>query len=303
LDGVLVVDKPAGPTSHDVVERVRRELRVRRAGHTGTLDPFATGVLPVCLGKATRLARFLTEGEKAYRATVRLGVATTTDDRTGEPLGPARAVRADRAAVERAAAALVGELRQVPPAYSAKRVEGERLYDLARRGVVVERAAVPVTVHALQVVSCEGGQVELDVRCSAGTYVRALARDLGEALGTGGHLTALRRTASGGFSLADAVAWDALDDRAAARVIPMGALLRELPAVRVTPEGAAAVRHGRDLDAALVADGFPTAPPPRLRVLDGEGRLLALAVPRGFDPPVPGLPVAPALHPDVVLAD
>jgi tRNA pseudouridine55 synthase len=303
VDGVLVVDKPAGPTSHDVVDRVRRALGIRRAGHTGTLDPFATGVLPVCVGRATRLARFLTEGAKAYRATVRLGVATSTDDLTGEPLGPPRPVRLDPRALSRAAAALVGELRQVPPAYSAKRVEGERLYALARRGVVVERPAVPVTVHALTVVSSAGDEVVLDVRCSAGTYVRALARDLGEALGTGGHLTALRRTASGGFTVEQAIAWDDLDDHAAARLVPLDALLLEVPAVRVGPEGAAAVRHGRALDARLVTDGFPSRPPDRMRVLDAEGRLLALAVPRGFDPPVPGLPSVPALHPDVVLTD
>ncbi len=304
MDGVLVVDKPAGPTSHDVVERVRRALRVKRAGHTGTLDPFATGVLPVCLGKATRLARFLSEGDKAYRATVRLGFATTTDDLTGEPLGVPRAVQADEAAVRRASVRLTGALRQVPPAYSAKRVEGQRLYDLARRGVAVERVAVPVTVHALDVVSVEDDRVVLDVRCSAGTYVRALARDLGEALGTGGHLHALRRTEAAGLGLAGAVAWDELTAAATDRVLPLDTLLPQFPAVVVGEEGAAAVRHGRDLDRRLVAHGFPVAPTPaRLRVLDGSGHLLALAVPRGFGPRVPGLPAVPDLHPDVVLAD
>jgi tRNA pseudouridine55 synthase len=304
VDGVLVVDKPAGPTSHDVVERVRRTLRVKRAGHTGTLDPFATGVLPVCLGKATRLARFLSEGDKAYRATVRLGFATTTDDLTGEPMGPPRPVEAAEDAVRRACLALTGALRQVPPAYSAKRVLGQRLYELARRGVAVERTAVPVTVHALDVVSCQGGEVVLDVRCSAGTYVRALARDLGHALGTGGHLAALRRTDAAGFGLAGAVAWDDLTAAAADRVTPLDALLPQFPAVVVGEEGAAAVRHGRDLDRRLVTSGFPAPPAPaRLRVLDEQGRLLALAVPRGFGPAVPGLPAATDLHPDVVLAD
>lgn len=301
MDGVLVVDKPAGPTSHDVVEHVRRALRVRRVGHTGTLDPFATGVLPVCVGKATRLARFLSESDKAYRATVRLGFATATDDLTGAPLGPPREASAGPEAVRRACAALVGELRQVPPAYSAKRVEGQRLYDLARRGVAVDRAAVPVTVHALEVVSVDGDRVEIDVRCSAGTYVRALARDLGEALGTGGHLAALRRTEAAGFGLDRAVSWDAVT---AGRLVPLGELLPDFPAVVVGEEGAAAVRHGRELERGLVREGFPEAPPPpRVRVLDREGRLLALAVPRGFGPTVPGLPAFPVLHPDVVLAD
>jgi tRNA pseudouridine55 synthase len=301
VDGVLVVDKPAGPTSHDVVERVRLALRVRRAGHTGTLDPFATGVLPICVGKATRLARFLSEGDKSYRATVRLGFATTTDDLTGEPLGPPRPVSVAETAVRRACAALTGELRQVPPAYSAKRVEGQRLYDLARRGVAVARAAVPVTVHALDVVSLDGDRVVLDVRSSAGTYVRALARDLGEALGTGGHLVALRRTEAAGFGLDRAVAWDDLAG-GADRLVPMSALLPQFPAVRVGERGAAAVRHGRDLDRDMVVEGFPDAPPARVRVLDEDGRLLALAVPRGFESP-PALPVPRLLHPDVVLAD
>jgi tRNA pseudouridine55 synthase len=190
----------------------------------------------------------------------------------------------------------------VPPAYSAKRVEGERLYALARRGVAVERAAVPVVVHALAVLSVAGDAVELDVRCSAGTYVRALARDLGEALGTGGHLTALRRTASSGFTLADAVGWDDLSARAEQALRPLAALLPDMPAVRVGPEGAAAVAHGRDLDARLVRGPFPAAPAGRVRVLDTAGQLLALAVARGFDPPGAGLPSAPVLHPDVVLA-
>lgn len=299
----MVVDKPAGPTSHDVVERVRLLLNVRRAGHTGTLDPFATGVLPICLGKATRLARFLADSDKAYRATVRLGFATTTDDLTGDPLGSPTAVSADEREVRRACAGLTGELRQVPPAYSAKRVDGQRLYDLARRGVAVERAAVAVTVLVLEVVAVEGDRVELDVRCSAGMYVRALARDLGEALGTGAHLAALRRTEAAGFGLSRAAPWDALTSGIGNHLVPLADVLPQFPAVRVGEEGALAVRHGRDLDRRLIVEGFPDAPPPRLRVLDGEGRLLALAVPRGFSTPVPGLPVPAVLHPDVVLAD
>jgi len=304
VDGVLVVDKPAGPTSHDVVERVRQALRVRRAGHTGTLDPFATGVLPICVGKATRLARFLSESDKSYRATVRLGFATSTDDLTGEPVEPRCPRAVDMGEVKSACARLTGALRQVPPAYSAKRVEGRRLYELARKGVAVERAAVPVTVHALDVLTVEGDRVELEVRCSAGTYVRALARDLGEALGTGAHLAALRRIEAGGFGLAQAVAWDALVAGAADRLLPLGEVLPHLPAVHVGEEGAAAVRHGRDLDRRLVLDHFPeNPPPPRVRVLDQAGHLLALAVPRGFAASAPGLPVPPVLHPDVVLAD
>jgi tRNA pseudouridine55 synthase len=301
VDGVLVVDKPAGPTSHDVVDHVRRSLRERRAGHTGTLDPFATGVLPVCLGKATRLARFLTAGEKTYRATVRLGFATTTDDLTGEPVSAPRPVSASAADVAAAAHGLVGELLQVPPTYSAKRSGGERLYDLARRGVVVERPPVAVVVHALEVLSVEGDLVEIHVRCASGTYVRALARDLGQALGTGAHLVSLRRVASGTFHEREAVSWDDVPRRGREAVIPMAALLPELPAVTVTEEGQQALRHGRDLPGLLLAGGFPASPGARLRVLDASGALLALATPRGS---LTGeLPVDPVLHPDIVLLE
>ena len=300
--GVLVVDKPAGPTSHDVVDRVRRGLGIRKAGHTGTLDPFATGVLPVCLGKATRLARFLGGADKTYRATVRLGFATTTDDLTGEPLAAPRPADVTADALAEACRALSGPQMQKAPAYSAKWVQGRRAYDLARVGIEAPPTVSPVVVHAIEVLGHAGEMVEIEVRCSAGTYVRALARDLGETLGTGGHLVALRRTASGTFTMADAVAWDEIGP--AAPVIPMGRLLEELPSATVTGDGRAALRHGRGLDRTLVATGFPSAPPPpRVRVLDEAGDLLALAVPRGFEPPGPGLTIEPILHPDVVLMD
>jgi tRNA pseudouridine55 synthase len=300
--GVLVVDKPPGPTSHDVVERVRRVLGVRRAGHTGTLDPFASGVLPVCVGKATRLARFLTEGDKEYTGTVRLGFATDTDDATGRPLGPPRPVGVDLDAVRAACRGLVGEQRQVPPAYSAKHRDGRRLYELAREGVAVAVPAVLVRVHELAVDAVVGDRVEIRVRCSAGTYVRALARDLGASLGVGGHLETLRRTRSGAFGLDGAVGWDDLTQAVGERLVPLSGLLTELPAVVVDEAGLAHLRHGRDLDVSRVQSGFPAGTPPaRLRVLDARGALLALAVPRAFGPPMPGLPVVPVLHPDVVL--
>jgi tRNA pseudouridine55 synthase len=305
LSGVLVVDKPAGPTSHDVVDRVRAVLGEKRAGHTGTLDPFATGVLPVCVGKATRLVRFLAEGDKVYRATVRLGFATTTDDALGEPLGPLREVRADADAVRRAARGLTGALLQVPPTFSAKRVGGQRLYDLARQGLAVERAPAPVTVHSLEVLDVSGDRIDVEVRCSPGTYVRALARDLGEALGVGGHLTVLRRTRSGAFGIDVAVEWEDLADHGRERLLPLSALLGDMPAALVDGRGALALRHGRDLGREVVVAGFPDgAAPPRLRILDESGEsLLALAVPRGFGPAAPDLPSSPVLHPDVVLTD
>ncbi len=305
LDGVLVVDKPAGPTSHDIVDRVRQAFGLRRVGHTGTLDPFATGVLAVCLGKATRLARFLAEGEKLYRATIRLGFATTTDDATGDPIGEALAVHVQREALTAALARFTGSFDQVPPAYSAKHVGGRRLYELARRGETgtAPRRAVPVTVHAIELLEAAGDLVEIEVRCAPGTYIRALGRDLGEDLGVGGHLTALRRLRSGAFGLEHAVAADRVVASSRSMVIPLSGLLDAMPAVRVNAEGREAVRHGRALGRVLVASGFPESPPDRVRVLDESGRLLALAVPRGFGLPTPGLLLDPVLQPDVVLVD
>jgi len=306
-DGVLVVDKPAGPTSHDIVDRVRRAFGLRRVGHTGTLDPFATGVLAVCLGKATRLARFLADGEKVYRATIRLGFATTTDDATGDPVGEALAVHLDPAALEGALGRFTGSFDQVPPAYSAKHVGGRRLYELARRGEAetAPRRAVPVTVHAIDLLGAAGDLVEIEVRCGPGTYIRALGRDIGESLGLGGHLTALRRLRSGAFGLEHAVAADLVvaASRPLLMPIPLSGLLEALPAVRVSAEGREAVRHGRSLGRVLVPSGFPEFPFDRVRVLDEGGRLLALAVPRGFGLATPGLPMEPVLQPDVVLVD
>jgi tRNA pseudouridine55 synthase len=301
VDGVLVVDKPPGPTSHDVVDRVRRALGTRRVGHTGTLDPFATGVLPVCVGRATRLARFLAGGEKEYLATVRLGFATATDDATGRPLGDPRPVEVGEETLAAALAGLLGSFDQVPPAFSAKHVGGRRLYELARRGEEVPRSASLVTVHALDLLARRGEEMDILVRCSPGTYVRALARDLGERLGTGGHLSALRRTRSGGFDLSRAVPGDDLAT-ASESLLPLSALLLDVPAVRVGAEGRALVAHGRELGRDVVVDGFPLTPVERVRVLDRDGELLALAVPRGLGPPEPGGPPRfPVLHPDLVL--
>jgi tRNA pseudouridine55 synthase len=304
MNGILVIDKPAGPTSHDIVDRVRRVLGVRRVGHTGTLDPFATGVLPICVGKATRLVRFLAESDKAYRARVRFGWATTTDDGTGEPLSAAEPVTPERAALAAACRRFTGPLRQVPPAYSAKRVAGRRLYELARAGVAVAPSAVAVVVHRLELHELGDGWADLEVLCSAGTYVRALARDLGEALGTGAHLQALRRTSAAGFGLDHALAADSLTaERALAALLPLEAALGDVPALRVGAEGLAALRHGRPLTSPLLLDPLPAPPPSRARILDAEGRLVALAVPRGFDFAAPGLHVEPCFHPDVVLMD
>lgn len=302
VNGVLVADKPAGPTSHDVVDRVRSIFGTRRVGHTGTLDPFATGVLPVCVGKATRLASHLARDHKLYRATVRFGFSTTTDDLNGEPLAPARPVSLAPADIGAASRPLTGAILQVPPAFSAKRVAGRRLYELARVGVAVAPQAVAVTVHALDVLSVEGDRAVIEVRCSAGTYIRALARDLGQALGVGGHLVALRRLACGPFTADQAVPWDRLEAEAALRLVPMGQLLTDRPYVRVGPGAIEALRHGRDLPAAALSGDVsaqPVAGP--VRVIDDAGQLLALASWRGLVPGSPAPAVEPVLHPDVVL--
>jgi tRNA pseudouridine55 synthase len=299
--GLLVVDKPKGPTSHDVVDRVRRVLGVKRVGHTGTLDPLATGVLAVCVGKATRLVRFLSGGEKVYTATVRLGFDTTTDDLLGDPLGERAAVEVGAAAVEAALQRLMGDIVQTAPAFSAKRVGGRRLYDLARRGVPADAPTTRVSVYALDLLAHRGDEVDLLVRCSPGTYVRALARDLGALLGTGGHLTALRRLRSGEFTLDQALTWEALAPGVS--LIPMSAVLQEVPSAVVSAEGREALRHGRALDRGLVTEGFPESAVERVRLLDEGGSLLALAVPRGFTPHPPPLQSAPLLHPEIVLIE
>lgn len=300
MDGVLVVDKPAGPTSHDMVDRVRRTLGMRRVGHTGTLDPFATGVLPLCLGRATRLARFIAAGEKTYRATVRLGFATSTDDLTGEALSEPRAVSVDDQGLREALARLVGSYDQVPPAYSARRVGGRRLYELARRGEAGPRPARGVTVHSLSLLERNEERLEIEVRCSPGTYIRALARDLGEDLETGGHLTALRRVRSGSFDEEDAVPGEDLSG-ARERIVPLGELLPELPSVRVGTTGRDLVQHGRDLDAQATEEGFPVAQGEWVRILDGAGALLALGTWRGGPEDGAAPPVERRLHPEIVL--
>jgi tRNA pseudouridine55 synthase len=249
----VLVDKPAGLTSHDVVQRVRRVLATRAVGHTGTLDPFATGLLVVLVGRATRLARFIEAEPKEYLATARLGVATETDDLTGTPIGaPVEAGWLEEGAVRSALASFVGRQIQRPPRYSAKHVDGERSYRLARRGKGVDPADVPVTVHQAVLVRWSAPDVTFRVTVSPGTYVRAIARDLGQRLEVGGHLTALRRETIGGLSVADAVS---LDQLTRAALVPVRAVLRHLPAVELDEPSRVAVSHGRPVPAADGPEG------------------------------------------------
>lgn len=259
-DGVLVIDKPAGPTSHDVVQRVRRRLGVRRAGHTGTLDPMATGVLPVVLGEATKLVPLLVGGDKVYEAEAILGIETDTLDATGRvvAVAPPGRLPLDPAQVAAAVAGLVGRRRQVPPAFSAVKVDGTPLYRRARRGEAAEAPAREVEVYEAVCLGVDLGagdpasqpRVRFRVACSKGTYVRVLAADLGRALGCGAHLSALRRLRSGPFGLEQAVPLDALDTaegraRAIASIVPPAEAIAHLPAVTVDAAAAARLRQGQ----------------------------------------------------------
>lgn len=280
IDGLLVIDKPEGPTSHDVVARVRRLLRVPGVGHTGTLDPMATGVLPLVLGKATRLARFLTSDAKRYQAEVRLGWATDTYDRQGEAAGEAVAVTFTRADVEAALDAFRGGIVQTPPPYSAKKIGGVSAHRLARRGEAVTPAAVPVTVHHLELLDFAGDRLTLDVHCSAGFYVRSLAHDLGAALGCGAHLIALRRTSSGDWTLAHAIPLADCErdaDEMRARLVPLRGLLTTWPAVTVNADGQRRVRHGQVLRPEdLVSPAAGAEETEGIRVLTEAGELIAI---------------------------
>ncbi len=294
IEGVLVVDKPQGPTSHDVVACVRRAAGIRKVGHLGTLDPMATGVLPVAIGRATRLAPWLTGAAKQYRAVIKLGLTTDSYDVTGTEVGGALTLdpSAEAPSAEVVAEALhrfVGETEQFPPPVSAKKVDGVRAYRLARRQQPVALKPVSVRVDELSVLSIDAWRVECRIRSSSGFYVRSLAHDLGQLLGCGGCLEALTREAHGRFNLSDGVGLEEivgdqatreeLRSRLAARLIPLGSLLPELPAVQVTDAGARRARHGNALRPADLADGPATGPTPAFRVVDGHGRLLCLAKP------------------------
>jgi len=264
------VDKPRGPTSHDAVARVRRVLHTRAVGHTGTLDPFATGLLVILLGKATRLARFVEQQAKTYLATARLGVRTTTDDLTGEVMageaGRREGGRPDRATVERILGSFLGPQRQRPPAFSAKRVDGERSYARARRGETVEPVEVEIVVHAMELVGYDYPDLQFRTTVSAGTYVRALGRDLGERLGTGAHLISLRREAIGELRVEEAVPLDRIGPEA---LLPPLAVLGHLARLEVTESEAKALGFGRAVRreggmAGPEARGFPPSRPPAL---------------------------------------
>lgn len=281
LDGVLVVHKPTGPSSHDIVVVARRALGVRRIGHTGTLDPQASGVLPLVVGQATRLAQLLTGSVKEYLATVRFGLVTDTYDAAGTIVARSERVPA-RADLEAALEPFRGTFAQRPPAYSAKMIGGDRSYVHARAGTPLQNPPVEVTVSALVLEAYEPPCARLRLRCSAGFYVRALAHDLGEALGTGAILDELVRSEAAGFTLESALPFDLLAtaprDELWRSVRPMHDLLPDLPAAQLTAEGVEWVGHGRLLGPRQLT-AMPSGPGTPVRLLSPEGRLLALARP------------------------
>ena len=239
-----MVDKPAGWTSHDVVNKIRRITGERSVGHLGTLDPLATGVLPLLIGRATRLARFYGTADKVYEATIRFGFATTTYDAEGDATTEAMSVSLDRVELELALARFRGPIEQIPPAFSAKKIRGVAAYKRARRDEVVELAPVKVEVHIAELLSVSGDTAELRVHCSSGTYVRSIAHDLGQVMKCGAHLTALRRTRSGDFDDSRTIAQLEVDF--ASSLIPAAALLPGMPAVEIDEATTALIRHGRD---------------------------------------------------------
>ena len=294
IDGALVIDKPRGKTSHDVVEAVRRLAGFRQIGHLGTLDPLATGVLVLVLGRATRLAQFYAGRRKRYECAVRFGFATDSYDADGTPLGPDQAPELNREAIEALLPRFLGKIQQVPPSFSAKKIQGRPAHELARKNKPVSLAAVEVEVFEFRLVEIEGPVARFMIECGSGTYIRSLAHELGQALGTGAHLAEIVRTAVGEFTLDHAISLDELaeDSRAgrlAERIIPLERLLPELPRVSVLPIVERRVCHGAKFNIQIaqiqpgvvtVAQGAPAQldsgdwKPARLRVFNQADRLI-----------------------------
>jgi tRNA pseudouridine55 synthase len=281
--GVLNINKPAGMTSHDVVQRVRRMMKERRVGHTGTLDPSATGVLVLCIGKATRIAQYLEAGEKEYRAVMRLGVTTDTLDADGQVLETRCHLPPDRSMVLQALQQFTGSMMQTPPAYSAVKVQGVPSYKLARQGKAEPLKPRQITVHAIDLASYEHPFVTLDVRCSKGVYIRTLCADIGEALGCGAHLTGLVRTRSGTFALSEAVSLDTIEflseqGKLQEVVVTLERALEDIPSITVEDEAARKILHGNRIRA---PEGTLQRENRLVRVHGLDGTLLALAREKG----------------------
>jgi tRNA pseudouridine55 synthase len=266
--GLLVLDKPSGITSRDALDRAANWFpRKTKIGHAGTLDPLATGVLVLAFGQATRLIEYVQAMAKTYRTRIRFGATSDTDDADGTVTEHLTATPADEAAVRSALAGFIGELEQVPPAYSAARVDGRRAYALARRGNEVELAPRPVRINRIDVREYHWPELELDVHCGKGTYIRSIARDLGKVLGVGGYVTVLRRLAIGPFTVKDAVSLEADTETARGKLLPMSAAVSGLPTVCISPEDVRRLRNGQSI---------PAAGESETAVLDEAGELVAV---------------------------
>ena len=303
ISGILIIDKPAGITSHDVVDVVRRTLRTRQVGHFGTLDPFATGVLPLSLGKATRFAQFYLKSRKAYDGTIRFGFSTDTYDSTGKPTSEPVAVHFDQKVLDETLRGFTGRIMQTPPPFSAKRVAGTRAYKLARRNLPVRLEPVEVEIYALELLSVEGDSAHFCVECSGGTYVRSLAHDVGQKIGCPAHLAGLRRTSVAEFTDKQSVTLEQLDraareDQAESLLVPLEALLPGCPELLVRGREEKSVRHGHSfqLPHALRPErGIQPGHAPAvnlLKILNPEHQLIAVA--RHVSGSI--------YHPDLVLA-
>ncbi|MEO8650099.1 MAG: tRNA pseudouridine(55) synthase TruB [Acidobacteriota bacterium] len=281
MNGILVIDKPQGPTSHDVVARARRALSTKRVGHTGTLDPFATGVMILLVGKATRLAQFLDKDQKEYEAVIRFGSETDTGDKTGTP----RPTSADgrgpltEAAIKDALDRFRGEIEQIPPMYSAKKIDGQKLYTLARQGRTIERPPAKVTIFEIELIKTDGlngddPTAATRVVSSAGTYIRTLAEDIGRALGTGAHLAELRRTRAGRFDLLQSITLDQIEaaDDPARLLTPMSEAVAHLPQFLLDADRIEKTRNG--LSSRYTAGEF--AEGQAVRMIDEAGDLIAI---------------------------
>jgi tRNA pseudouridine55 synthase len=280
VNGILIIDKPGGITSHDVVARVRRILKTKRVGHTGTLDPFATGVMVILVGRATRLAQYLDKDEKEYEAIVRFGFETDTGDRTGSPKSEAQGQRSLKPDdVESALEHFRGVIEQVPPMYSAKKIDGKKLYELARKGETVERKAVSVTISKLEVtrpLDKASQEMTICVSCSAGTYIRTLAEDIGRKAGVGAHLGELRRTAAGRFTIGQSVTLEQLADLddASSMLIPMIEAVAHLSEFKLSADRTAKTLNGMSTR----VFEMPFTDGQSIRMIGDNGQLLAIGV-------------------------
>ena len=281
MNGLLIIDKPAGLTSHDVVARVRRILKTKRVGHTGTLDPFATGVMVILVGQATRLAQFLDKDQKDYEAVVQFGFETDTGDRTGSPKSKVQSPKSVNAEdIERVLPRFRGEIEQVPPMYSAKKVEGKKLYELARKGVEIERKSIAVSIHQLEIISDElrnpQSTIRIRVACSAGTYIRTLAEDIGRSVGVEAHLAELRRTRAGRFDILRALTLEGLESilDPVSALTPMSEAVAHLPELVLNEDRVAKTKNG-------LSSRFPDvefADGDTIRMVNADADLIAIGV-------------------------